>query len=83
MTDLHNALGLDDPARMAIYKRTSELVTPIAEAAIDCLNAGVTAQFTLALSDMASLKRELASRTVDALTPPTCQPIAIAEERAN
>jgi hypothetical protein len=37
------------------------------------LYAGVTAQFTLALSYMASLKRELAerSRTVDALTPPT------------
>jgi hypothetical protein len=33
----------------------------------------------LALPDMASLKRELASRTVDALTPPTGQPVAITE----
>jgi hypothetical protein len=93
MTDLHKALGLDDPGRLAIYRRTVELVAPIAEAAVDCLigkaaaedptggavpalvrrkmiqmYAGVTAQFTLALSDMASLKRELAerSRAVDA-----------------
>jgi hypothetical protein len=88
MTDLHQALGLDDPGRMAIYRRTAELVSPIAEATIDCLigkaaaeaaategevldlvrrkmiqlYAGVTAQFTLALSDMAYLKRALAER---------------------
>jgi hypothetical protein len=30
------------------------------------LYSGIVAQFTLALSDMASLQRELASRTVDA-----------------
>jgi hypothetical protein len=35
---------------MAIYPRTAEFV------------AGVTAQFTLGLSDLASLKRELAER---------------------
>ena len=107
MTDsLHKALGLDDPGRMAIYNRTTELVSPIAEAAIDCLigkavaeattegevfglvrrkmiqlYAGVTAQFTLALSDRSALSRELAerSRTVDALTPPAGQPVAMAE----
>jgi hypothetical protein len=93
MTDLHQALGLDEPVRMADYLRITELVSPIAEATIDCLigkasaetktesevpdlvrlkmirlYAGVTAQFTLALSDMAALSRELAerSRTVDA-----------------
>lgn len=103
---LHKALGLDDPGRMAIYNRTTELVSPIAEAAIDCLigkavaeattegevfglvrrkmiqlYAGVTAQFTLALSDRSALSRELAerSRTVDALTPPAGQPVAMAE----
>jgi hypothetical protein len=59
------------------------------------LYAGVTAQFTLALSDASSLKRELAersrapderSRAPDALTPPTgamgplaVEPVAIAE----
>jgi hypothetical protein len=63
---------------MAIYRRTAELVAPIAENAIDCLfgkaaaeattegevqlYAGVTAQFTLALSDLSSLKREVAER---------------------
>jgi hypothetical protein len=81
MTDLHQALGLSDPSRMAIYRRTAELVALIAENAIDCLfgkaaaeaategevldlvrrkmiqlYAGVTAQFTLALSDLSSLK---------------------------
>jgi hypothetical protein len=87
MTDLHQALGLDDPSRLAVYRRTTELVSPIAEATIDCLigkataeattegevlgvvrgrmiqlYAGVTAQFTLALSDMVYLKRALAER---------------------
>jgi hypothetical protein len=87
MTDLHQALRLDDPNRLAVYRRTTELVSPIAEATIDCLigkaaaeatnekevldlvrrkmiqlYAGVTAQFTLALSDMAYLKRALAER---------------------
>ena len=37
MTDLHQALGLSDPSRMAIYRRTAELVALIAENAIDCL----------------------------------------------
>jgi hypothetical protein len=32
MTDLHQALGLDEPVRMADYLRITELVSPIAEA---------------------------------------------------
>jgi hypothetical protein len=86
--DLHNALRLDDPGRLAIYRRTAELVAPIAERAVDCLigkaaaaaphegavpatarsmmikmYAGVAAQFTLAMSDLASLERDLAERS--------------------
>jgi hypothetical protein len=31
MTDLHQALGLNDPGRMAVYRRTAGLISPIAE----------------------------------------------------
>jgi hypothetical protein len=46
MTDLNKALGLDDPSRMAIYRRTAELVAPIAENAIDCLFGKAAAEAT-------------------------------------
>lgn len=87
MYDFHKSLRLDDPARAAIYLRIGELVSPIAENAIDCLlgkaavaaphegpvpamarsmmiqmYAGVAAQVTLAMSDIAALHRELAAK---------------------
>jgi hypothetical protein len=46
MTDLHQALGLDDPNRMAAYRRTAELVPPIAAAAVDCLIGKAAAEAT-------------------------------------
>jgi hypothetical protein len=46
ITDLHQALGLEDPGRMAICTRTAELVAPIAEATIACVFDKAAAEAT-------------------------------------
>jgi hypothetical protein len=46
MNALNKALGLEDPSRMATYRRIAELTAPIAEAAVDCLIGKAAAEAT-------------------------------------
>jgi hypothetical protein len=57
--ELNKALGLEDPARLAIYTHIAALTAPIAEAAVDCLFSKAAAQNANEKEMLASVRRKM------------------------
>lgn len=52
-------MGLEDPARLAIYTHIAALTAPIAEAAVDCLFVKAAAQNANEKEMLASVRRKM------------------------
>jgi hypothetical protein len=57
--ELNKALGLEDPARLAIYTHIAALTAPIAEAAVDCIFSKAAAQNANEKDMIASVRRKM------------------------